>query len=71
VKHSGASAETSVQFMQSFAVVLTAVFGCVVATGTMVVPGAVNAQKIFAVGTATLVTLLVAVVLGAELRTRR
>jgi hypothetical protein len=57
--------------MQSIAFVMTAVFGCVVATGAMVVPGPLGAQKILAVGTGTLVTLFVALVLASELKSRR
>ncbi len=56
--------------MQAFSLLMTAVFGCVVALGVAVLPGAVSAQKILAVGTATLVTLLVAVVLAGELKSR-
>ena len=57
--------------MQTFALVMTAVFGCVVATGAMVLPGPLGAQKVLAVGTGTLVTMLVAFVLAGELKSRR
>ncbi|HVW29934.1 MAG TPA: hypothetical protein VHC69_31445 [Polyangiaceae bacterium] len=57
--------------MQSFALVMTAVFGSVVAVGAMALPGAASADKVLAVGTATLVTLLVAFVLAGELSSRR
>jgi hypothetical protein len=57
--------------MQTFAFVMTAVFGCVVATGAMALPGPLGAQKILAVGTGTLVTLLVACILAGELKSRR
>jgi hypothetical protein len=56
--------------MQTFALVMTAVFGCVVATGVVVLPGAVSAQKVLAVGTATLVTMLIAFVLAGELKSK-
>jgi hypothetical protein len=56
--------------MQTFAFVMTAVFGCVVATGVMVLPGPLSAQKVLAAGTGTLVTLFVAVVLASELKSR-
>ena len=57
--------------MQTFALVMTAVFGCVVATGVRAIPGELTAEKVLAVGTATLVTLLVGLVLAAEIRPRR
>jgi hypothetical protein len=57
--------------MQTFAFVMTAVFGCVVATGAMVLPGPLDAQKVLGVGTGTLVTLFVALVLAGELKSRR
>ncbi len=57
--------------MQTFALVMTGVFGCVVAMGLRALPGELTPQKVLAVGTATLVTLLVGVVLAAELRPRR
>ena len=57
--------------MESFAFVLTAVFGCVVATGAIALPGALSAEKVLAVGTGTLVTMLVAFVLVGELKSRR
>jgi hypothetical protein len=56
--------------MQTFALVMTAVFGCVVATGVAVLPGVVNAQKVLAVGTGTLVTMLIAFVLVGELKSK-
>ncbi|HEX4339918.1 MAG TPA: hypothetical protein VH062_28620 [Polyangiaceae bacterium] len=56
--------------MQTFALVMTAVFGCVVATALAVLPGALNAQKVLAVGTGILVTMLVAFVLTGELRSK-
>ncbi len=57
--------------MQTFAFVMTAVFGCVVATGAMVLPGPIGTQKVLAVGTGTLITLFVAFVLAVELKSRR
>lgn len=57
--------------MQSFALVMTAVFGSVVATGAIALPGAASADKVLAVGTATLVTMLVAFILAGELSSRR
>ena len=70
-KHSGAAVERKFAAMQTFAFVMTAAFGCVVATGAMVLPGPLGAQKILAVGTGTLVTLLVACILASELKSRR
>ena len=57
--------------MRDFAFVMTAVFGCVVATGAIALPGPLGAQKVLAVGTGTLVTLFVACVLAGELKSRR
>jgi hypothetical protein len=56
--------------MDRFALVMSAAFGSVVTIGVTLTPGALTTQKVLAVGTATLVTLLVAVVLASELKSR-
>ena len=50
--------------------VMTAVFGCVVTVGALLAPGPPSTQKVLAVGTATLVVLLIALVLASELKSR-
>jgi len=56
--------------MNRFALVMTAAFGSVVTIGVPLVPGPPTIQKVLAVGTATLVTLLISLVLASELKSR-
>jgi hypothetical protein len=56
--------------MDKFALVMTGAFGCVVTTGALFLPGPLTTQKVLAVGTATLVTMLIAIVLASELKSR-
>ena len=56
--------------MPDFSLLMTLVFGAVVAAGLRALPGALSVQKVLAVGTGTVITMFVALVLGAELRRR-
>ena len=54
--------------MADFSLLMTLVFGAVVAAGLRALPGALSVQKVLAVGTGILITMFVALVLGVELR---
>jgi hypothetical protein len=56
--------------MPDFALIMTAVFGAVVATGLRALPGTLSLPKVLAMGTATVVTIFIGLILVAELRPR-
>ena len=54
--------------MPDVSLVMTLAFGAVVAAGLRALPGALSWQKVLAVGTGTLITMFIAIVLAAEHR---
>jgi hypothetical protein len=54
--------------MPDVSLVMTLVFGAAVAAGLRALPGALSWQKVLAVGTGTVITMFVAIVLAAELK---
>jgi hypothetical protein len=57
--------------MGDFSFVMTAAFGCVVATETLLLPGSLSLAKVIASGSAIVATLFCGVVLAASLNSRR